>query len=54
MTRKELTCLRCIHRQRWERGSEVISYCEMIKSNRTQNGLKEVKCNTPACELYLE
>lgn len=48
------TCRTCIHRQRWECGSKVISYCRMRKSNRTFNGLQKVKCNQQACSQYVK
>ena len=38
-------CGDCAHRERWECGSKVISYCNKIKSNRTANGMMKVKCN---------
>lgn len=46
------TCRDCIHRQRWECGSMIISYCEITRSNRTQNGLKKIKASSPACDYY--
>lgn len=46
------TCHTCVHRQRWECGSKVISYCRVRKSNRTFNGLQKVKCNQQACSQY--
>lgn len=46
------TCRSCVHRQRWECGSKIIQYCRAIKSRRTFNGLKKIKCNMVACELY--
>lgn len=48
------TCRTCIHRQRWECGSKVISYCRVRKSNRTFNGLQKVKCNQQACSQYVK
>lgn len=46
------TCRTCIHRQRWECGSKIIQYCSVIKSRRTENGLKKIKCKDDACPLY--
>lgn len=37
-------CRDCIHRERWECGSKVISYCNKLKSGRTNNGMKKVSC----------
>jgi len=51
---KNKKCLNCVHRQRWECNSKVIQYCGIKKSNRTQNGLLKIKCNTDACELFKE
>ncbi len=48
------TCRTCIHRQRWECGSKVISYCRVRKSNRTFNGLQKVKCNQQSCSQYVK
>lgn len=48
------TCRNCIHRERWECGSKIISYCNKLKSNRTQNGMKKVKCTQIACDYYEE
>lgn len=47
-------CRTCIHRQRWECGSKVISYCRVRKSNRTFNCLQKVKCNQQACSQYVK
>ena len=46
------TCLRCRHRQRWEMGSMVISYCGIRQSRRTQNGLLKIKCRQQACDRF--
>lgn len=46
------TCRICKYRERWECGSKVISYCSKRHSNRTDNGLLKVKCNSPACMLF--
>lgn len=35
-------------------GSKVIQYCRKLKSNRTFNGLKKIKCNQEACDYYFE
>lgn len=48
------TCRTCVHRERWECGSKVIQYCRKLKSNRTFNGLKKIKCNQEACDYYFE
>lgn len=48
------TCRTCIHRQRWEYGSKVISYCRVRKSNLTFNGLQKVKYNQQACSQYVK
>ena len=49
---KENTCRNCVHRERWECGSKVISYCNKIFTSRTFNGMKIVKCTDLACEYY--
>lgn len=54
MNDKKPTCRSCKHRQRWECGGSVIQYCAKIKSNRTFNRLKKIKCTNEACELYEE
>ena len=46
------TCKTCKHRERWECGSMTIQYCNAIKSNRTFNKLKKIKCKNLACSLY--
>ena len=46
---KSQTCRNCVHRERHEMGSMVISYCGIRKSNRTQNGLKKIRAKDPAC-----
>lgn len=46
------TCRNCKYRERWECGSKIISYCSKRHSNRTNNGLLKVKCNSPACLLF--
>ena len=46
------TCNTCIHRQRWESGTKTIQYCGILKSNRTNNGQKRIKCKTKACLSY--
>ena len=51
---KQKTCRHCSHRERWECGSKVVSYCNKQKSNRTENGMKKVKCTTLACGYYEE
>ena len=51
---KNKTCLTCVHRQRWECNTKIFQYCGAIKSNRTDNGLKKIKCKNKACQLYLE
>lgn len=48
------TCRNCIHRERWECGSKIISYCNKLKSNHTQNGMRKVKCTDAACDYYKE
>ena len=48
----ELTCKTCANRERWECGGSIFQYCSKLKSNRTQNGLKKIKCKNPACEFY--
>lgn len=49
---KGKTCKDCIHRQRWECGSMIISYCAITRSNRTENGLKKILAKSPACDYY--
>lgn len=34
--------------------SKIIQYCRKLKSNRTFNGLKKIKCNQEACDYYFE
>lgn len=46
------TCRTCLHRERWECGSKIIQYCRKLKSTRTFNGLKKIKCNQEACMYY--
>ncbi len=46
------TCNDCVHRQRWGAGTKVIQYCGILKSNRTNNGQKRIKCKTKACLSY--
>ena len=46
------TCNSCKHRQRWECNSKVFQYCEIRKSNRTNNDLLKIKCKDVACSLY--
>lgn len=53
MSEELLTCRTCEHRERWECGSKIISYCNARHSNRTDNGLKKVKCNDTACDYYI-
>lgn len=48
------TCLSCVNRERWECNLKVFQYCGVRKSNRTENGLKKIKCKDVACELYSE
>lgn len=43
------TCRECSNRERWECNSKVIQYCGVIRSNRTQNGLKKIKVTNKAC-----
>lgn len=49
---KGKTCKTCIHRERWQCNSKVIQYCGKIKSKKTQNGLKRITINFPACGYY--
>ncbi len=52
---KNKTCLTCNHRQRWavnRSGDKMMQYCGVLKSNRTFNGLKKIKCKDQACEYY--
>lgn len=51
MTNKR-TCRYCIHRERWECGSKAISYCNKIRSNRTFNVLRKVKCTDAGCDYF--
>jgi len=48
----DATCRTCRHRERWQCGGTVIMYCNVIKSNRTQNGLKKIKVTNSACIRY--
>lgn len=45
-------CRTCEHRQRWDFSGKIFQYCGIVKSNRTSNGLKKIKCKDPACGLY--
>jgi len=45
-------CNDCKHIQKWACGGSFFFYCGVTKSNRTDNGLKKVKCKTPACVLF--
>lgn len=51
---KKKTCRTCVNRERWECGSKIIQYCRKLKSSRTFNGLKKIKCNQEACGYYFE
>lgn len=53
MNNELFTCRTCKHRERWECGSKIISYCNARHDNRTDNGLKKVKCSYVACDLYI-
>lgn len=46
------TCRYCKHRERWQSGGRVIQYCGLLKSNRTENGLKKIKVTDKACMYY--
>ena len=52
MPKNPNTCRECLYRERWECRSKIIQYCSAIKSNRTENGLKKIKCKNKACELF--
>jgi hypothetical protein len=45
-------CKDCKHIQKWQYGGSLFFYCNKIKSRRTNNGLRKVKCKTPACWLF--
>lgn len=47
-------CRTCKNREPWQKGGSIIQYCTKIKSNRTDNGLKKIKCKQPACIYYSE
>ncbi|MBQ3690165.1 MAG: hypothetical protein II937_09970 [Bacteroidales bacterium] len=47
-------CRTCEHREPWQCGSKIIQYCRKLKSNRTDNGLKKIKCKQQACIYYSE
>ena len=49
---KKQICRYCAHRERWECGSKIISYCNKIKSNRTFNGLRKIKCKDAGCDYF--
>lgn len=53
-TSNDKTCRQCANRERWQCGGKVFSYCKARKSNRTDNGLKKVKCKDKACGLFKE
>lgn len=44
------TCNTCYHRQMGI--TKVIQYCGVNFSNRTNNGLKKIKCKDLACQQY--
>ena len=46
------TCNDCKNRERWECGGSIIQYCSIIKSRRTGNGLKKIKCKNAACGYF--
>ena len=48
------TCRTCTHCERWQCGGSAIQYCNAIRSNRTFNKLKKIKCTNAACLLYAE
>lgn len=48
------TCKDCYYRERWQYGSKIIQYCSKIKSNRTSNGQKKIKCKNTACGLFYQ
>ena len=48
------TCKTCKHRQPTQCGGRMIQYCRAIKSNRTWNKLKKIKCKDVACMKYFE
>ena len=47
-------CRTCKYLQKWACGGSFFFYCEIRKSNRTQNGLLKVKCKNEACNAYKE
>ena len=52
--REPKTCRNCVHRERWDKGNKVISYCNKLPSSHSVNGMRVVKCNQPACGWYKE
>lgn len=50
--KNQKTCRTCKHRQRWQCGGSIISYCAIRPSRRTFNGLMKVLCNQIACDGY--
>lgn len=46
------TCRHCKHRQRWQCGGKIIQYCGVIRSNRTENGLRKISVKNPACAKF--
>lgn len=49
-----LTCKTCKHRNPVVFYTRTIQYCSKIKCNRTDNGMKKIKCKTKACRIYEE
>jgi len=45
-------CKDCKHIQKWQYGGSFFFYCGITKGRRTYNGLKKVKCKTPACGAF--
>lgn len=48
------TCISYIFRQGCRFAKNVFQYCGIQKSNRTNNGLKKIKCKDKACRMYKE
>lgn len=52
LTLNNNTCRNCKHNQAWQCNSKVFHYCEIRKSNKTNNKLLKIKCKDIACNLF--
>lgn len=46
------TCRHCVHRFTYSYTHTTISYCNMQKSNHTENGKKKIRAKDPACPMF--